>query len=62
VINKVDLAPHVGADLAVMEQDTIRMRTTPKGLKPYAMTNLKVQSGLQVVIDFIESKGMLKAA
>jgi urease accessory protein len=62
VINKIDLAPHVGADLAVMEQDTIRMRTTPKGLKPYAMTNLKVQSGLQVVIDFIETKGMLKAA
>jgi urease accessory protein len=62
VINKIDLAPHVGADLAVMEQDTIRMRTTPKGLKPYAMTNLKVLNGLQVVIDFIETKGMLKAA
>jgi urease accessory protein len=51
----------VGANLAVMEQDTIRMRTTPKGLKPFVMTNLKDQSGLQDVIAFIETKGMLKA-
>ena len=62
VINKTDLAPYVGADLSVMEADTIRMRTTPKGLKPFVMTNLKVQSGLQVVIDFIETKGMLRCA
>jgi urease accessory protein len=59
VINKTDLAPHVGADLAVMEADTIRMRTTPKGLKPYVMTNLKTLSGLQQVMEFIEAKGML---
>jgi urease accessory protein len=61
VINKTDLAPHVGADLAVMEADTIRMRTTPKGLKPFVMTNLKTQAGLQTVISFIEAKGMLQA-
>ena len=59
VINQTDLAPHVGADLAVMESDTIRMRTTPKGLKPFVMTNLKTQSGLAEVVRFIESQGML---
>ncbi|MDE2419378.1 MAG: urease accessory protein UreG [Burkholderiales bacterium] len=60
VINKIDLAPYVGANLAVMEQDTLRMRTTPKGLKPFVMTNLKDLTGLQEVIAFIETKGMLK--
>ena len=43
VINKTDLAPHVGADLGVMETDTRRMRTTAQGLKPFVMTNLKTQ-------------------
>ncbi len=42
VINKTDLAPYVGADLAVMEADTQRMRPT----RPYVMTNLKTQQGL----------------
>ena len=60
VINKTDLAPYVGADLKVMEQDTIRMRTTPKGLKPFVMTNLKTSTGLADVVAFIESKGMLQ--
>ncbi len=60
VINKIDLAPYVGADLEVMRADTVRMRTTAKGRKPFAMTNLKSQSGLQEVIAFIETKGMLK--
>jgi urease accessory protein len=55
VINKIDLAPHVGADLAVMEADTQRMRPT----KPYVMTNLKTQLGLSEVIAFIEKKGLL---
>jgi urease accessory protein UreG len=41
VINKTDLAPYVGADLAVMEADTRRMRTNAQGLKPFVMTNLK---------------------
>jgi urease accessory protein len=62
VINKTDLAPHVGADLKVMEEDTVRMRSTPKGLKPFVMTNLKVLSGLEQVIDFIETRGMLRTA
>jgi urease accessory protein len=62
VINKTDLAPHVGADLAVMEQDTIRMRTTGKGLKPFVMTNLKTLSGVSDVVAFIETRGMLAAA
>ena len=62
VISKTDLAPHVGADLAVMEADTVRMRTTPKGLKPFVMTNLKTQAGLEQVIGFIEARGMLGAA
>lgn len=61
VINKTDLAPYVGADLGVMEADTIRMRTTPKGLKPFVMTNLKTNTGLAEVIAFIETKGMLQA-
>jgi urease accessory protein len=59
VINKTDLAPYVGADLNVMHADTTRMRTTPKGLKPFVMTNLKTQSGLAEIIAYIETQGML---
>ena len=62
VINKTDLAPHVGADLEVMRADTILMRTTTKGLKPFVMTNLKTQDGLKAVISFIETKGLLQAS
>ncbi len=62
VINKTDLAPHVGANLDVMRSDTERMRNTAKGMKPFVMTNLKDLTGLQEVIAFIETKGMLKAA
>jgi urease accessory protein len=58
VINKTDLAPHVGANLEIMESDTKRMRPT----RPFVMTNLKTKSGLDQVIDFIETKGMLKVA
>lgn len=61
VINKTDLAPHVGADLAVMEADTQRMRKTAKGLKPYVMTNLKTLAGVDAVIRFIEERGLLTA-
>ena len=60
VINKTDLAPHVGADLDVMRADTERMRTGPQGLRPYAMTNLKTLDGLQTVVRFIETKGLLR--
>jgi urease accessory protein len=59
VINKTDLAPYVGADLGVMESDTQRMRMTPKGVRPYVMTNLKTLTGLADVVSFIEKKGML---
>jgi urease accessory protein len=58
VINKTDLAPHVGADLGVMEADTQRMRQG----KPYVMTNLKTLAGVDQVIEFIERKGMLRSA
>ena len=51
VINKTDLAPHVGADLGVMEHDVRRMR----GDKPFVFTNLKTQAGLEVIVRFIES-------
>jgi len=60
VINKTDLAPYVGANLDVMEADTRRMRTGPNGLKPFVMTNLKTLAGLDAVVSFIETRGMLK--
>jgi urease accessory protein len=57
VINKIDLAPHVGASLDVMRADTERMRPG----RPYAMTNLKTRDGLDDVVRFIEAKGLLLA-
>ncbi len=60
VINKIDLAPHVGASLAVMEADTQRMRKNELGVKPYVLTNLRTLQGLEKIIDFIETKGLLK--
>lgn len=50
VINKIDLAPLVGADLGVMERDAKKMR----GDKPFVFTNLKTQEGLALIIDFIK--------
>jgi len=49
VINKIDLAPMVGADLDVMERDATRMR----GEKPFVFTNLKQGQGLAAIVDFI---------
>lgn len=49
VINKIDLAPLVGADLSVMERDTKKMR----GDKPFVFTNLKIKLGLTDVSEFI---------
>lgn len=57
VINKTDLAPHVGANLDIMESDTQRMRPN----KPYVMTNLKSGQGLAEVIRFIEHQGMFSS-
>jgi urease accessory protein len=61
VINKTDLAPHVGADLEVMKRDTARMRPDP-GRRPWVMTNLKTLEGLDEVVRFIETRGMLVPA
>ena len=49
VINKIDLAPLVGADLSVMERDTLRMR----GDRPWCFTNLKTGAGLDQVVAFV---------
>ena len=58
VINKTDLAPHVGADLAVMDTDSRRMR----GRRPFVFSNMRTGDGVAEVIDFIETAGGLKAA
>jgi urease accessory protein len=55
VINKIDLAPYVGASLEVMEADTRRMR----GERPWVFSNLKTGEGLDRIIDFVEREGML---
>ncbi|WP_275097104.1 urease accessory protein UreG [Sedimenticola hydrogenitrophicus] len=55
VINKVDLAPYVGASLEVMAQDTRRMR----GDNPFVFSNMKTCQGLSEIIAFIEHRGML---
>src|SRR6202167_5216188 len=55
VINKVDLAPHVGASLTKMETDAKRMR----GARPFVMTNLRQGDGLQTIVRFIETTGGL---
>ena len=58
VINKIDLAPYVGASLKVMESDTNRMR----GERPWVFSNMKEGTGLDEIIAFIEREGMLQAA
>ncbi|HIK39032.1 urease accessory protein UreG [Thermoleptolyngbya oregonensis NK1-22] len=50
VINKIDLAPLVGADLGVMERDARKMR----GDKPFVFTNLKINQELETIVQFIE--------
>ena len=57
VINKIDLAPYVGADLSVMEADTKRMR----GARPFVFTNLKDGTGVASVIDWIRSNLLFDA-
>ncbi len=58
VINKTDLAPHVGASLDVMDTDTRRMR----GEAPFVFTNLQTGSGLETICDFLVREGMLAAS
>jgi len=55
IINKIDLAPYVGASLEVMDRDARRMR----GERPFVFTNLKTGQGLDRVIEFILREGML---
>jgi urease accessory protein len=56
IINKIDLAPYVGASLEVMDRDARQMR----GDKPFLFSNLKTGQGLADVVGFIQTQGMLK--
>jgi urease accessory protein len=56
VINKIDLAPMVGASLEVMERDSKKMR----GERPFVFTNLKTGQGLDTIVGFIEHQGLMK--
>jgi urease accessory protein len=58
VVNKIDLAPYVGADLAIMEEDTKRMR----GQRPYVFSNIRGGVGVAAIAQFIERAGGLIAA
>jgi len=55
VINKIDLAPHVGASLEVMDADARRMR----GDRPFVFTNLRDGTGLEQVVEFVVHQGVL---
>ena len=55
VINKIDLAPHVGASLEVMERDSKRMR----GARPFVFANLRIGQGVDEIVRFIQDKGGL---
>jgi len=56
IINKIDLAPYVGASLEVMDRDARKMR----GERPFQFSNLKTGQGLEEIVRFIETQGMLK--
>jgi urease accessory protein len=58
VINKIDLAPHVGADLGVMERDARRMR----GARPFVFTNLRTGEGFDAIVDWIRHELLLDVA
>ena len=58
VINKIDLAPYVGASLEVMDRDAKKMR----GERPFVFSNLKTGSGLEEIVQFIVERGMLDIA
>jgi len=58
VINKTDLAPYVGANLDVMASDAKKMR----GERPFVFSNLKTNAGLDDIVRFIETEGMLRTA
>jgi len=56
VINKIDVAPLVGASLEVMERDATRMR----GDRPFVFSNMKTGQGIREIIDFVVDRGMLR--
>jgi len=56
VINKIDLAPMVGASLEVMDRDAKKMR----GDRPFVFSNLKTNKGLDQIVEFIERQGMVR--
>jgi urease accessory protein len=58
VINKIDLAPFVGASLAVMDRDSRRMR----GERPFVFTNLKTGEGVDTIVRFIEERGLVSVS
>ena len=58
VINKIDLAPMVGASLEVMDRDAKKMRRE----RPFVFSNLKTGQGLETIVRFIETQGMLGRA
>ena len=58
VINKIDLAPHVGASLEVMDRDSHRMR----GERPFVFSNIRAGKGVAEIADFIVTAGGLRAA
>src|SRR5207248_1237941 len=58
IINKIDLAPHVGANLDIMARDAKKMR----GERPFIFTNLRTGDGIKHVISFIREQGLLDAA
>jgi len=55
IINKTDLAPHVGASLDIMDRDATRMRNS----EPFVFSNLKSGEGLPEIVNFIVNEGML---
>ena len=58
MINKIDLAPYVGASLETMERESKRMR----GARPFIFSNLRAGKGVDEIARFIEDKGGLGAA
>ncbi len=58
LINKMDIAPYVGADLSVMDRDARKMR----GTRPYIFTNMKSGAGLEAVITWVEHSVLMSAA
>ncbi len=56
IINKIDLAPMVGASLEVMERDARKMR----GARPFLFSNLKTGQGLPEIVEFLERQGLMR--